>query len=91
MSRENDAEKLLRDVKYFNGKLYYKINCEKEAKKLLNNSGEMKKFIVVDVNQNKIFDQDEIKEVFINNSNDKIINVCLNTIKYKVYKQIKRY
>lgn len=90
MGKKDDVEKLLRDVKYFDGKTYYKIDCVSESNKLINNNfNTFKKFIVVNVRDSVIYKQDELEELFKCTNKMTILTEHLNNIKYKVYKQIK--
>jgi hypothetical protein len=89
MGKKDDVEKLLKDVKYFDGKTYYKIDCVSESKKLINNNlNKFKKFIVVNVRDGLIHRQDELEEIFNCTNKMAILTEHLNNIKYKVYKQI---
>ena len=90
MSQQNhDVESLLKDVKFFNGKLYYKVNSYKESNKLLNNRNEFKKFIVLDITAGEIFHETELTEKFQSEDTVDILMNHLNSIKYKVYKEIR--
>jgi hypothetical protein len=85
-------EKAFRDVKYYNNSLYYKIDkYNKEV--LLNKKRHLKKCIIIDVTTNKVYNGvKEWKKDFPipkHTTDEEIVNIFLEKIKFKVYKKIK--
>lgn len=87
--------KLLKDVKYFDGSLWYQVDWD-SRKKLLTNKNKLKQFIVVDVTKDKVYSKDvfilenlaEDNEFVKDVSTERVLQ-ALDTIKYKVFKKIK--
>ncbi len=87
--------KLLKDVKYFDGSLWYQVDWA-SRKKLLTNKNKLKQFIVVDVTKDKVYSKDvfileniaEDNEFVKDVSTERVLQ-ALDTIKYKVFKKIK--
>ena len=84
-----DIEKLLKDVKFFDGKLYYKVNSVDESNKLLNDKDKFKKFIVLDITAGELFHESELEAKFKTKDKKDILTNHLNCIKYKVYKEVR--
>lgn len=83
--------KLLQEVSYFNGNLWYQIKWDNK-RKLVNNKNKLKSFIVVDVTKEKIYTRDEfIRDYFLNKEDVSAVDVltALDNIKYKVFKKIR--
>lgn len=82
-------EGLLRSTKYYDGYLWYKLSS-KDKHKMINNGGNLKDFIVIDVTDDKIFTKSEflVEKSLTEASADAVVE-ALETIKYKVYRKIK--
>jgi len=65
MAEVKDVEKLLKDVKFFNGRLYYKVNTVEESKKLINARDMFKKFIVLNITQGELLFEHELEDRFL--------------------------
>lgn len=86
----NEKISLLKNVYYFDGNLWYQVDC-KSRNKLVNNNGELKTFIVIDVTQEIVYTKEQYLEKYFPDSipQSKEVLQKLNTLKFKVFKLIK--
>ena len=92
-----EAINQFKSVYFFGGDLYIKI-YDDQRHKLLNKNNNLKSFVVVDITSNVIYNIDQFLSLFYteeqikkNDYNAKeIIDMTLDSLKYKVFKKIKK-
>ena len=84
-------EKKMKGVYYFNKQLWYKVASEDKSS-LINKDGDLKKFIVLDVTANTVYDREEFISKFFEQEvypYPSMVIEKLDTLKFKVYRKIK--